>query len=375
MNKIVFSLISAIIAFASCTAQQAKDTPQTLKDALGKYNILAGVAVNVDEVAGRTPKAQDVITTNFSSIVAENCMKQESIAPKQGEYTFDDADSLVAFGERNGMKIIGHCLVWHSQAAPWFFTDEKGGEVSRDTLVNRMKNYITTVVSRYKGRIHGWDVVNEAILDEGGFRDTPYYKIIGPDFIEIALKAAHEADPDAELYLNDFSMSKPAKRAKYVELVKDLRSKGCRIDGIGMQSHNGDDYPDFTEYEKSMDAFAACGVKVMITELDLNILPKPESFGGGANVGDDFKYREELDPYKNGLDEKAQKLFDQRYLDFFKIYEKHKDQISRITLWGVSDKTSWLNDWPVEGRTAYPLLFDRDYNAKPVVDKIIGLFK
>ena len=365
----------SLIALAGCTTQQpAKDGTLTLKDALGKHEILAGVAVNVDEVAGRVPKAQDVITANFSSIVAENCMKQEKIVPEQDKYFFDDADSLVAFGERNGMKVIGHCLVWHSQAAPWFFTDAKGGEVSRDTLIARMKNHISTVVGRYKGRIYGWDVVNEAIEDDGSYRETPYYKIIGADYIEIALKAAQEADPDAELYLNDFSMSKPGKRDKYVELMKDLRAKGCRIDAIGMQSHNGGDYPDFAEYEKSMDAFAACGVKVMMTELDLNILPKPESFGQGANVGEEYKYREELDPYKNGLDEKGQQLFDQRYLDFFKIYEKHKDQISRITLWGVSDKTSWLNDWPVEGRTAYPLLFDRDYNPKPVLEKIIALF-
>ena len=365
----------SLIALAGCTTQQpAKDGTLTLKDALGKHEILAGVAVNVDEVAGRVPKAQDVITANFSSIVAENCMKQEKIVPEQDKYFFDDADSLVAFGERNGMKVIGHCLVWHSQAAPWFFTDAKGGEVSRDTLIARMKNHISTVVGRYKGRIYGWDVVNEAIEDDGSYRETLYYKIIGPDYIEIALKAAQEADPDAELYLNDFSMSKSGKRDKYVELMKDLRAKGCRIDAIGMQSHNGGDYPDLAEYEKSMDAFAACGVKVMMTELDLNILPKPESFGQGANVGEEYKYREELDPYKNGLDEKGQQLFDQRYLDFFKIYEKHKDQISRITLWGVSDKTSWLNDWPVEGRTAYALLFDRDYNPKPVLEKIIALF-
>ena len=374
MKKIFISLSIVAFVFAGCSTQTAKDEVLTLKDALGKHNILAGVAVNVDEVAGRTPKAQDVITANFSSIVAENCMKQEKIVPEQNKYFFDDADQFVDFGEKNGMKIIGHCLVWHSQAAPWFFTDEKGVEVSRDTLISRMKNHIVTLMTRYKGRIYGWDVVNEAIEDDGDFRESPYYKIIGPDYIEIALKTAHEADPDAELYLNDYSMSKPGKRDKYVELVKSLKTKGCRIDAIGMQSHNGDDYPDLTEYEKSMDAFAACGVKVMMTELDLNLLPKPEDFGGGANVGDDFKYRQELDPYKEGLDEKAQKLFDERYLAFFKIYEKHKEQISRITLWGVSDKTSWLNNWPVEGRTSYPLLFDREYNPKPVLQKIVELF-
>ncbi len=380
MRKIVISACVAVIALAACnnnknqTQEQTNST--TLKDALGKYGILAGVAVNVDEVAGTTPKAQDVITANFSSIVAENCMKHESIEPEEGKFVFDDADSLVAFGEKNGMKVIGHCLVWHNQCAPWLFDKPKeGGELTRDILIERMKNHITTMVKRYKGRIHGWDVVNEAIEDDGSFRQTPFYQIIGPDFIEIALKTAHEADPDAELYLNDFSMSKPEKRAKYVELVNELKAKGCRIDAIGMQSHNGDDYPDLDEYEKSIDEFAKCGVKVMMTELDLNILPKPEKFGEGANVVEDYSYREEMDPYKNGLDEKGEQLFEQRYLDFFKIYLKHKDQISRITLWGVSDKTSWLNDWPIKGRTAYALLFDRDYNPKPVLQKIVDLFK
>lgn len=374
MYKLFLSSLIAALMVTGCNSQTATQSSATLKSALAKHNILAGVAVNVDEVAGRTPKAQQVITDNFSSIVAENCMKQETIAPAEGVYSFEQADSFVTFGENNGMKIIGHCLVWHSQPAPWFFTDSEGNELTRDQLIARMTDYITTVVSRYKGRIHGWDVVNEAILDDGAFRDTPYYRIIGPDYIEIALKAAHKADPEAELYLNDFSMSKPDKRQRYVEIINELKAKGCRIDAIGMQSHNGDDYPDFDDYEKSMDAFAACGVKVMITELDLNILPRPEQFGGGANIGDDFKYRDELDPYKDGLDEKGQRLFDERYLDFFKIYERHKDQLSRITLWGVSDKTSWLNDWPVEGRTAYPLLFDRDYSPKPVLAKIVALF-
>ena len=364
-----FLLPICILLMVSCS------DPQTLKEVFSDHDILIGAAVNVDEIAGRTPKAQEVIANNFNAIVAENCMKQETIAPEEGKYDFADADRLVEFGEQHGLTVTGHCLLWHSQAAPWFYEAPEGGELTRELMIDRIREYITTVVTRYKGRIKGWDVINEAVLDDGQLRDTPLLRIIGPDYFEIAFKIAHEADPDAELYLNDFSMAKPAKRAKYVEIIKDLKQAGCRIDAIGMQSHNGGDYPDLAEYEQSIEAFAACGVKVMMTELDLNILPQPEQFAGGANVGDIYRYRPELDPYKDGLPKEAEQLFEQRYLEFFKIYRRHADDISRITLWGVSDRTSWLNNWPVKGRTSYPLLFDREYNPKPVVKKIIDLFR
>ena len=210
--------------------------------------------------------------------------------------------------------------------------------------------------------------------DNGSFRNSHYYRLLGEEFIEIAFRAAHEADPDAELYYNDYSMGQPAKREAVCKLVKKLKAKGLRIDGVGMQSHNGLDYPNLAEYEKSIDAFAACGVKVMITELDMNVLPNPEGFGG-ADIAQNFELQKRFNPYTEGLPAAKQKEVDQRWLDLFKIYYKHRDQISRINLWGVSDGGSWLNGWPIKGRTNYPLLFDRQYKEKPVINEIIKLYK
>lgn len=370
MNK---SFLLVTVCTAACLVPSEVVAADTLKDVLGKY-FTVGAAVNVDVVWGRNAAEAKIVTDNFNSIVAENCMKGEEIHPEEDTYFWDDADRTVKFAEDNGLEMIGHCLVWHSQPPKWMFTDEKGDTVSREVLIRRMRDHITTVMTRYKGRIKGWDVVNEAVNDDGTMRETPYYKIIGPDYIELAFKFAHAADPDAELYINDYAMAKPGKRATTCRIVRDLKAKGCRVDAIGMQSHNGYDYPDLKEYEASIDSFAACGVKVMMTELDLNMLPNPESFSG-AEISQNFKYDEKYNPYKNGLTPEAERLFEQRYLEMFKIYYRHRHQISRITLWGVTDATSWLNDFPVLGRTNYPLLFGRDNKAKPVVAKIIELFK
>lgn len=370
MNK---SFLLVTVCAAACLVPSEVVAADTLKDVLGKY-FTVGAAVNVDVVWGRNAAEAKIVTDNFNSIVAENCMKGEEIHPEEDTYFWDDADRTVKFAEDNGLEMIGHCLVWHSQPPKWMFTDEKGDTVSREVLIRRMRDHITTVMTRYKGRIKGWDVVNEAVNDDGTMRETPYYKIIGPDYIELAFKFAHAADPDAELYINDYAMAKPGKRATTCRIVRDLKAKGCRVDAIGMQSHNGYDYPDLKEYEASIDSFAACGVKVMMTELDLNMLPNPENFSG-AEISQNFKYDEKYNPYRNGLTSEAERIFEQRYIDMFKIYYRHRHQISRITFWGVTDATSWLNDFPVVGRTNYPLLFGRDNKAKPVVAKIIKLFK
>lgn len=371
MNNKLFLAI-AVIILAACQPA-AEEGPAPMKDVVGKY-FLIGAAINTDQAAGRDTLAVEAIKRHFNQVTPENCMKQEVVVPRQGEYSFADADQFVAFAEENGLKAVGHCLVWHSQAAPWFFTDNRGNKVSRDTLVQRMNDHIATMVGRYKGRILGWDVVNEAFEDDGTLRKTPYLEIIGPDYLELAFKFAHEADPDVELYYNDYSMAKPEKRDAVCKLVRDLKSKGLRIDGVGMQSHNGCDYPDLKDYEATIDSLAANGVKVMMTELDLNMLPNPEQFGG-AEISQNYEFDEKMNPYVNGLDSAAQQLFEERYLAFFDIYSRHRDQISRVTLWGVGDGTSWLNGWPIPGRTNYPLLFDRNYQPKPVIEKIEQLFE
>lgn len=371
MKKMMILAVGALMV-TSVWAQKSPSQP-TLKDVLGKY-FLVGAAVDRNLPAGEDPQAEALVKAQFNQVVAENCMKGELIHPEVNRYDWTDADRLVDWSQRNGMTLIGHCLVWHSQPPKWMFTDETGKNVSRETLIGRMYSHIMTVVTRYRGKIKGWDVVNEAFEDDGSYRKTPYYNIIGPEYLALAFQFAHEADPDAELYYNDYSMSKPGKREAVCQLVRQLKAKGIRIDAVGMQSHNGYNYPDYSDYEKSLEAFAAEGVKVMLTELDMNMLPNPKDFNG-AEISQNFKLMEQYNPYVKGLDKKAQKLFNQRYLDLFRIVERHKDVISRVTFWGVNDGHTWLNDWPVKGRTNYPMLFDRDYQAKPVVKDILKLFE
>lgn len=372
MDRQLFS--KAVVMFitllpVSCVA----GTHPAMKDVLGKY-FLIGTAVNARQVWEKNPVVTKAITDNFNAVVAENCMKGEVIHPEEERYDWRDADRTVKFAGEHHMTITGHCLVWHSQAPKWMFTDADGDSVSREVLIERMHRHITDVMSRYKGKIKGWDVVNEAVLDDGTLRKTPYYKIIGPDYIELAFKFAHAADPDAELYYNDYSMANPAKRDAVVRLVRDLKAEGCRIDAVGMQSHNGYNYPDLKEYEKTIQALIAAGVKVQITELDMNMLPNPRSFSG-AEVSQNFSYQKELNPYAKGLTREARKVFHDHYLALFRLYRKYASHIERVTLWGVSDADSWLNDWPVRGRTNYPLLLDRNYKVKPTVRDIIKLFE
>lgn len=372
MKKITTLALAAAMASAAFAQKTNQTDIPTLQEAMGPY-FLIGAAVNTDLTDGKTPEVEKVVQAQFNQVVAENCMKGEENHPEVNRFDFSDGDRLVEWAQKNGKTLTGHCLVWHSQPPKWMFTDKEGNLVSRETLIGRMYNHIMTVMTHYKGKVKGWDVVNEAILDDGSYRQSLYYKIIGPEFIELAFQFAHEADPDAELYINDFSMSKPGKREAYVNLLRQFKAKGLRIDGIGMQSHNGYDYPDYAEFEKSIEAFAAEGVKVMLTELDMNMLPNPHGFSG-ADISQNFELQKKYNPYVDGLDKKAQKLFNQRYLDLFRIIERHKDVISRVTFWGTTDESSWLNGWPIKGRTNYPLLFDRNCQMKPVVKDIVKLF-
>jgi endo-1,4-beta-xylanase len=330
-----------------------------------------GTAMNLEQIHDTDTKSVDIIKKQFSSIVSENCMKSMYLQPQEGEFFFDDADKFVEFGEKNKMFIIGHTLIWHSQASDWFFVDKNGKNVSPEVLKQRMKNHITTIVSRYKGRVKGWDVVNEAIMEDGSYRKSKFYEILGEEFIPLAFKYAQEADPNAELYYNDYNEWHPGKVKTVTQLVKNLKSQGIRIDGVGMQAHVGMDTPSIDEYEKAILAYAETGVKVNITELEISALPSP--WGTSANVSDKIAYDEKMNPYKNGLPKDVQTQWENRYQDFFKLFLKQKKNIRRVTLWGVTDNQSWKNDFPIKGRTDYPLLFDRQFNAKPVVEKLIKL--
>lgn len=363
-NIVILSFI--LLLFPSCKHTEQMGMREAFAD-----KFLIGAAINERQIYSKDEKLHTLIKKEFSSLVAENCMKMESLQLEEGRFNFTTADKLVELAESNGQTLIGHCLVWHSQAPKWFFHDKDGKEVSRDVLIERLKNHIQGVVGHFKGRVKGWDVVNEAIMEDGNLRHSYYYKIIGPEFIRMAFEFAHEADPQAELYYNDYNMHFAGKREGVIRLIRELKSKGIRIDGIGMQSHVAFNTP-LDEYEKSIIAFANEGVKVMITELDLSVLPWPHG-NFGAAVETDFEYEERMNPYKNGLTPEAIEKQTRFYTDLFKIYLRHADHISRVTFWGVSDGDSWKNNWPMHGRTDYPLAFDRNYNAKPFVKNIIRL--
>ena len=360
-------LIAAFVA--ACGNQKATVVEEpSLKDAVGD-KFLMGVALNVNQSSGVDTSSIKLVKQHFNSIVAENCMKCEVIHPEEDRYDFTLADQFVSFGEKNGMAVIGHCLIWHSQLAPWFCVDEKGNNVTPEVLKQRMKDHITTIVTRYKGRIKGWDVVNEAILEDGSYRKSKFYEILGEEFIPLAFQYAHEADPDAELYYNDYVMNMPGKREGVVKLVSSLKEKGIRIDAVGMQGHMGMDYPDINEFEQSIVAFAGTGVKVMVTEWDMSALPTVKQ---SANISDTVAYQKMLNPYPETLPDSVSKAWNNRMKQFFGLFEKHADVISRVTAWGVSDSDSWKNDFPVKGRHDYPLLFDRNYQPKPFVKEIMA---
>ena len=360
-------LIAAFVA--ACGNQKATVVEEpSLKDAVGD-KFLMGVALNVNQSSGVDTSSIKLVKQHFNSIVAENCMKCEVIHPEEDRYDFTLADQFVSFGEKNGMAVIGHCLIWHSQLAPWFCVDEKGNNVTPEVLKQRMKDHITTIVTRYKGRIKGWDVVNEAILEDGSYRKSKFYEILGEEFIPLAFQSAHEADPDAELYYNDYAMNMPGKREGVVKLVSSLKEKGIRIDAVGMQGHMGMDYPDINEFEQSIVAFAGTGVKVMVTEWDMSALPTVKQ---SANISDTVAYQKMLNPYPETLPDSVSKAWNNRMKQFFGLFEKHADVISRVTAWGVSDSDSWKNDFPVKGRHDYPLLFDRNYQPKPFVKEIMA---
>jgi len=343
---------------------------QTTLKAAFKNDFLIGAALNEAEFTGQNTNAVALVKAQFNTISPENALKWEAVHPKPDQYNFGPADQYVEFGQKNGMFVIGHNLVWHSQTPKWVFQDEKGNPVDRDTLLARMSNHISTVVGRYKGKIGGWDVVNEALNEDGSLRESPWEKIIGEDYLLKAYQFAHEADPQAELYYNDYSLENAPKRNGAIALIKKLQAQGVHIAGVGLQGHYKMDWPSPVQVDETIAAFSPLGVKVMITELDLNLLPSPTK-SQAAEISLNFALRAELNPYTNGLPTTVQQQLAQRYADLFAVFVKHHDRVSRVTFWGVTDGDSWLNNWPVKGRTAYPLLFNRDGKPKPAFNAVI----
>jgi len=327
-----------------------------LKDLMPKGMVI-GVALNQRQFDGVDAAAVDIITKQFNQISPENVLKFQPIHPAADRYAFDAADRFVQFGIDRRMQVVGHTLVWHSQTGAWVFQGTDGTPADRDTLLARMRDHIRAVVGRYKGRIHGWDVVNEAIDEDGSLRKSPWQVGIGDDYIAKAFEFAREADPGAELYYNDFNLEKPAKRAGVIKLVRDLQARKLRIDGIGNQAHWRLDTPTIDEIDTALVELRATGLKVMYTELDINLL---QNTPRGADPA-------VANPYANGLPDDVQRQLARRYADLFRVFLKHRDAVTRVTFWGLSDADSWLN----RGRVNYPLLWDRQRQPKPAFDAVV----
>ncbi|PWU05698.1 MAG: 1,4-beta-xylanase [Verrucomicrobia bacterium] len=365
MHRSIWLVLVLLVFSGSAKAQSSP----SLKDAYqGCFRV--GAALNSAQFTGQDQLEDAIIKTQFNSITPENVLKWGVIHPRPDSYDFTLADKYVQFGDQNQMFIIGHNLVWHSQTPKWVFEDANGKPLTRDVLLLRMRDHINTVVGRYKGRIKGWDVVNEALNEDGSLRQSPWLKIIGEDYIEQAFRFAHEADPEAQLYYNDYSLENEAKRKGALQLVKKLQENSVPLYGVGLQDHVSLDSPTTEQIDSTINEFGKLGLKVMITELDVDVLPWPAK-EQIADVSLRAEADPKLNPYPNGLPEAVQRALAKRYADLFATYANHCGLVTRVTFWGVADKDSWKNDWPIKGRTNYPLLFDRQTKPKPAYDAVI----
>lgn len=353
---------------ADAGAGTVERVPSLVEAMDGAFHL--GVALGSTEIADPQAPGRALALHHFDSVTPENALKWERVHPEPGRYTFATADRFVELAEAHGMFIVGHTLIWHQQTPRWVFHDADGRRVDRETLLARMRDHIHTVVGRYRGRVHGWDVVNEALAEDGSLRESLWLEIIGPDYIERAFEFAREADPSAELYYNDYSLPNAPKRNGAVTLIRRLLAAGVPVDAIGMQGHYRLDWPTLGQQDSTLRAFAALGIGVMITELDIDVLPRAGQ-GDGADVGARGAWHRSVDPYRDGLPVPVQEALARRYGELFRLYLQHQSAIDRVTFWGVTDAGSWLNNWPVRGRTSHPLLFDRAGDPKPAFHEVL----
>ncbi|SDD25553.1 endo-1,4-beta-xylanase [Algoriphagus faecimaris] len=351
---IAFIFLGAV-AFQAPREQGLKDEFQS--------DFFIGAAVNARQVDGSMASADSLLGLHFNSLTSENGLKWINVHPQEEEFAFEFGDNYVKKGEEMGAFIVGHTLVWHQQVPDWVFRNQEGTFLSKEALKARMESHIQEVVGRYKGQIDGWDVVNEAFEDDGSWRKTHWYLLMGEEYISHAFKKAYAVDPQAELYYNDYNVWKPEKRKAILNMAQMLRSQGIRIDGIGMQGHYRLDFPSLDQIEAAIEEIHQAGFQVMITELDVDVLPRPSDFEG-ADLEISYADSPGWNSYVDALPAEIEDQLVSRYASLFKLFKKHSDKISRVTFWGLHDGSTWLNNWPVRGRTNYPLLFDREMLLK-----------
>jgi len=362
---ILVCLIS--LSFAGCITGKKSFSPAkqlSLKEVF-EDDFAIGTALNIRQIEGKDSGAAVLVPRQFNAATPENIMKAESIHPQWDVYNFEPADKMIEYGRNHHIRINGHTLIWHSQLPAFVRAIQ-----NVDSFRIFFNNHINTIASRYDGKILSWDVVNEGLEEDGSLRKSIFLQKLGDDYIVEAFRLAQKAAPNTELYYNDYNIEQPKKRAGAIALIKKIQEAGVRIDGIGIQGHWKASAVPLTEIEESIEQFSALGVKVMFTELDLGVLPTPWD-SDAADINMKAGYNEKMNPYPNGLPDSMQEKLSTGYENLFLLFLKHKDVISRITFWGVNDGQSWLNNWPVRGRTNYPLLFDRNFKPKPAFYKVI----
>lgn len=356
---------SVIIAgWVSSNKVSAQSTP-SLKETF-KNDFLIGAAINGRQIEEKDTAGDRLIKQQFNAVTPENVMKAELIEPAWNTFNFGLADKLVAFAQQNNIKVNAHNLIWHSQL-PTFMRNMQ----SPDSVKQYFENHITTVASHYDGKVYSWDVVNEALNEDGTLRNSIFLQKLGPDYIIEAFRLAQKASPKSRLYYNDYNIEQPKKRAGAIALIKKIQAAGVRIDGVGIQGHWRADTVPMNDIEESIKEFSALGIEVMFTELDLGVLRNPWD-NATADVSATAKGDSTMNPYANGLPGAVEQIQANAYSDLFKLFLKYKNNVSRVTFWGVNDGQSWLNNWPIRGRTNYPLLFDRKFQPKPAFYSVIA---
>jgi len=360
--------IAVTVLLIGCTSSkkttESSSSVNSLKEAY-KNDFLIGAALNAQQIEEKEAQAAALIPAEFSAITPENIMKAEIIHPEWDRYNFDLADKIADYGKKYNIKVNGHTLIWHSQLPAYVRTLKDA-----DSVRLFFTTHINTVASHFDGKIYSWDVVNEALEEDGSMRKSIFLNKLGEDFVTEAFRLAQKAAPNTELYYNDYNIEQPKKRAGAIALIKKIQLAGVRIDGVGIQGHWHTGSVPFKDIEQSIIEFSALGIKVMFTELDLEVLPRNFQ---GADVGQRVASNPALNPYVNGLPDSVMQQQANDYQNLFKLFLKYKDKVDRVTFWGVNDGQSWLNGWPVRGRTNYPLLFDREFKPKLAYYKVLEL--
>lgn len=364
-------VLAVFLTPATAGPHVAESAPKPLPALHAAYtgDFAIGLAVSRRLLRGEDPLGRALADRHFNTFTPENSLKAQTVQPREGEFDFTEGDALVALAAANNARVVGHTLLWHGATPDWFFADEP----DHATLLERLRTHINTVAGHYRGRIAEWDVVNEALADGPGdtvLRDSPWHRILGDDYVAQAFHFAHAADPDAMLIYNDYLIEQSPKRERAYAFLRQLLADGVPLHAVGIQGHWGLGAPPVEEIATAIKLFGSLGLRVMITELDVSVLPyRPP----GADISIERAYELGLDSYRDGLPPEVQDRLADRYEALFRTFLGHRDLIDRVTFWGDHDGNSWLNNWPIRGRVNHPLLFDRAGQPKPAFHRVLTI--